>query len=297
MKLAELCTAFPQNTDTLHVRNPGAAIPATIRCKLRSMRGHLQAALDYHPQRSPNRLGLGLRPYESGDPMRSVSLRHWLLQDQLLTRTDVSPGRFHVSIVVHNYPNMNFRSSEQLPTKHQLAWAVAGMLQMLHEQNAQKVDIIVIHERELGQQMARLTARIKRSQFCYVVSDVLFNPSSMAASARDLTAAINLIRMRRGMAVVVRDPLESADTLPDIENNSLAFIPPDSKELTPSLSPQSTQWHSGPGYFENLRAQLADLHERLQNVGWTCLSTNPEEDVDHLSRELSIRLSGPQVRQ
>jgi hypothetical protein len=297
MKLAELCTAFPQTADTQMVRNPGAAIPATIRCKLRAMRGHLQAALDYHPQRSPNRLGLGLRPYESGDPLRSVSMRHWLLQDQFLTRTDVSPGRFHICIIVHSYSNMNFRSSEQLPTKNQLAWVVAGLLQNLHEQSAQKVDVMVVHDADLGEQMSRLAARIRRSQFCYIVSDALFNSSSSDASARDIAAAINLLRIRRGMAIVVRDPMESPEAMQDNENQALAFMPPENKNILDSASAQKSQWHSGPGYVANLKTQLEDLGQRLQNVGWSILSTNVEEEVDHLTHNLSLRMSGPQVRQ
>ncbi|NBW83589.1 DUF58 domain-containing protein, partial [bacterium] len=293
----ELCTAFPQTSDSQIVRNPGAAIPATIRCKLRSMRGHLQAALDYHPQRSPNRLGLGLRPYEAGDPLRSVSLRHWLLQDQFLTRTDVSSGRFHVSIIVHSYANMNFRSAEELPTKNQLAWVVAGLLQNLHEQNAQKVDVMIVHDADLGQQMSRLAARIRRSHFCYVVSDALFNSSAIEASGRDLAAAINLLRIRRGMAIVVRDPLESPTSLQDNEIQTLAFLPPETKKILDSASTQNSQWHSGPGYVANLRIQLEDLGLRLQNVGWSVLSTQVDEEVDHLTHNLSLRMTGSRVRQ
>lgn len=292
MKLAELCTAFPQSSGTNELRHPGSAIPLTLQLKLRAQRGHLQAALDTHPQRSANRLGLGLRTYESGDSIRAVSTRHLLLQEQLLTRTDVSPGRFHVCVILHSYANMNFRSESTLPSKNQLAWALAGLIQNLHEQQAQKVDILAIGETHLAEQMIRQATRIKRAHFCYVVSDLLFAPTELSAAAAEVTAALTLLHRRHGLVLVVRDPLESPDALAAREAGILTLGAPDELGTT-----GGDDKHSGPQYVQNLKTQLSDLQTRLNAIGWGSLLATCTDDVEVFTRRIAQQLAGQRISQ
>ncbi len=294
MKLAELCTAFPETAGTNDIRHPASAVPPLLRLKLRAQRGHLQAALDTHPQRSPNRLGLGLRPYESGDSLRALSSRHLLLQEQLLTRTDVSPGRFHVSVIVHSYQNMNFKSAADKPSKNQLAWATAGLIQNLHEQQAQKVDILMLAGADLGPQLIKHAARIKRSHFCYLVTDLFHNPESRQASVVDICAALSLLHLRQGMIIIVRDPLESPHHTDASAPDILTFEPP-----VPSGPTQTTfnDTHSGSDYIRNLENQLSDLQQQLNSFGWSSLLTTADDELDDLIRELSVRLAGQRMSQ
>jgi uncharacterized protein (DUF58 family) len=291
MKLAELCTAFPEKADAQTVRRPGTAIPATLRLKLRAQRGHLQAALDHHPQRSPDRLGLGLRPYEAGDPLRTIALRPLVLQEQLLTRTDSSKGRFHVTVVVHSYAHMNFKSDSNLPSKNQLAWAVAGLLQNLHEQSAQRVDILVIGDRSLPEGLLRHAAALRRSHFCYVVTDLLFDASARGAAVDSVISALNFIHLRKGMFIVVRDPLESPDSrqLQSTLDKTLSLLPPDGQSFEKTESTANHEHQSGPLYAENLRIQLADLSVQLSKTGWSSLLATADDDIDQLVRHIAVR--------
>lgn len=291
MKLAELCTAFPETAGTRDVRDPGSALPRALRFKLRAQRGHLQSALDTHPQRSPNRLGLGLRPYESGDSLRALALRPLLLQEQMLTRTDVSPGRFHVCVIVHAYANMNFKSSPERPSKHQMAWALAGMVQNLHEQQAQKVDFLVVNEENLPEQLIFHAARIRRSHFCYVISDLLFDPSSHFAATRNMTAAIQHLRLQHGMFIIVRDIFESPKYAEISNEQVLAFQPPDWNKTSPN-STELSEKQSGAGYVSNLKAQMTDLQNQLNEFDWSAFLASSEDEIDQITHGLTLRLAG-----
>ncbi|MEY3900812.1 MAG: hypothetical protein RL189_118 [Pseudomonadota bacterium] len=296
MKLAELCTAFPETAGSAGIRHPGSALPHALRLKLRAQRGHLQASLDTHPQRSANRLGLGLRPYESGDSLRAVALRPLLLQEQLLTRTDVSAGRFHVSIIVHSYANMNFKSDPQGPSKNQLAWATAGILQNLHDQQAQKVDLLTLGGADLPAQMIQHAARIRRSHFCYVVTDLLFNSNDQNAAAREISAALSVLHLRRGMVIVIRDPLESPEQPVSDSGRVLTFEPPQGVNVQVAAD-STNEKHSGEGYVANLRAQVENLQQQLNSFGWNSFVVTATDDTDHFARQLSLRLAGQRICQ
>jgi hypothetical protein len=297
MKLAELCTAFPETAGTTDIRQPASAVPPLLRLKLRAQRGYLQAALDTHPQRSPSRLGLGLRPYESGDSLRALSNRHLLMQEQLLTRTDVSAGRFHVSILVHSYENMNFKSSPDRPSKNQLAWAAAALLQNLHEQQAQKVDVITLTGRNLSEQILRHSKRIRRSHFCYLMTDLFHNPESHGASALDVCSALSLLHIRRGLVCIIRDPLESPENQQLASGRLLTFeSPAQDSGLADNLN-RNGDSHSGPDYLRNLKAQYDGLQQQLSSYGWSSVLTTSDDELDHFVRELSLRLAGQRMSQ
>jgi hypothetical protein len=298
MKLAELCTAYPSNWNAPAIVHPGDAIPMAVRLKLRAQRGWLQAALDTHVQRSSNRSGLGLRPYMAGDSLRAISSRHLLLQEELLTRTDVSPGRFHVAIIVHCYENMQFHSDVQAPNKMQAAWATAGLLQNLHEQQAQKVEIVALQGKNLSEEMLKHAGRLKRAHFCYVITDLLFDPSNTHAATNALATSLKHLRVPRGMVVVVRDPLESPDISQSdsySQGESLAFAAPDSTPASQTQESRSSEFHSGQEYLMNVNEQLNFLESNLNNRGWSSIWLTAEHEVDSLSQRLTSRLSALRV--
>lgn len=298
MKLAELCTVFPANWNSVPISHPGDALPRAVRIKLRAQRGWLQASLDTHVQRSSNRSGLGLRPYVAGDSLRAVSLRHLLLQDEFLTRTDVSPGRFHVAIVVHSYENMQFNSNTTSANKMQAAWATAGLLENLHHQQAQKIDIMTLTEQSLGDGLLKHSSRLKRAHLCYIITDLLFDPSNRSASTTNLAAALKLLNIPRGMVVVVRDPLES----PDIEKTELgsrtatmAFAPPSTSDTVAQSASRRSEYTSGAEYLEHVNEQLKSLEQELNKRHWSSMWLTPEHHIDDISRRLSSRLIAMKV--
>ncbi|NBO38450.1 hypothetical protein EBU99_07685 [bacterium] len=308
MKLAEVCTVYPSTWDASAVRNPGAAIPLAIRLKLRAQRGYLQAALDTHPQRSANRMGLGLRPYEAGDSLRAVSARHLLLQEELQTRTDVSPGRFHVTVIVHCYANMQFKSEATDVNKMQAAWAVAGLLQNLHEQQAQRVDVIALSGPQLGEELVKHAALLRRSHFCYVVTDLLFNPNSIDAASEELSAALSHLHVRNGIVAVVRDPWESPDFEKTAETTTIAFASPSEGEITKNASlmgeksageernlQNNRDRHSGQEYIQNLRSQLNGLQTLLNLRGWGSLWLTAEHAIDDISQKVAVNLAAQRI--
>jgi hypothetical protein len=300
MKLAELCTVYPSHWNDPAPLHPGAAIPFDVRLKLKAQRGHLQSALDSHAQRSANRSGLGLRPYAAGDSLRAVSQRHLLLQEELVSRTDVSAGRFRVAILVHCYSNMEFRSEESLTNKMQLAWATAGLLENIHERQAQKIDIIALQGPHLGEEIRKQAARIKRAHFCYVLTDLLFNPSEVNASAFELSGILKHLRVPRGMVVVLRDFLESPEIAhsPWMKNNAaLAFAPPEGASTPDDDVPtgHGAEHHSGETYLKNLLEQLNFLETDLNKRGWNSLWVTAEQTMESMTRQLSARLSALRV--
>ena len=298
MKLAELCTVFPANWNALPPAHPGDAIPMTVRLKLRAQRGWLQASLDTHAQRSSQRSGLGLRPYTAGDSLRALSLRHLLLQDELLTRTDVSPGRCHVSSVVHCYENMQFNSGETAANKMQAAWATAGILENLHHHQAQKVDVIALKERSLSEGMLKHSARLRRSHFCYLLTDLLFDSAHLAASAQTLASALKLLRIPRGLVVIVRDPLESPDIEEDpqgVLSSALAFTAPESSMAATSENQQQMHFTSGLEYLSNIKNQIKLLETELHNQNWSSIWLTAGHQIDDISKRLATRLAALKV--
>lgn len=296
MKLAELCTAYPENCDAPAIRHPGDALSLSVRLKIRSQRGRLQSALDEHPQKSANRSGLGLRPYLPGDSPRALSLRHLLLQGDLQTRIDSSPGRFCISIFVHCYDNMEFRSSSQLPNKLQTAWAVAGVLEHLHTQQAQKVGVHILRSADLSQALLEHRALIKRSHFCYIITDLLHNPSNKSAAVDSFADTLKFINATRGMTLVVRDPMESTDWPATNEASQLAFEPRGAQ--TPIAGNGSTpEYQAGPAYLRNVKEQLDQLREVLQRRGWDSMWCTPEHPFEQVLQQLTLRLSGLRISQ
>lgn len=294
MKLADLCTAYPVNCDAPAIAHPGAALPLAIRLKIRAQRGLLQSALDRHPQKTAERTGLGLRPYIPGDTLRSLSTRHLLLQDDFQTRIDASPGRFRVSVFVHCYDNMEFRSDEQRPNKMQAAWALAGVIENLHAQQAQKVNIYRIEGSSLSEALLAHRGLLQRSHFSYIITDLLNDPSSKTAAVESLSAALRSLGVRRGMTVVVRDPLEAADGQTEASQSYFSFEPRNS-ELQKQNDFSSGEYHSGPAYFRNIKEQLALLQNQLQKRGWDSFWCTPEYPFEKILQQLSIRLTGLRI--
>ncbi|MEY2988638.1 MAG: hypothetical protein RJB13_2159 [Pseudomonadota bacterium] len=296
MKLAELCTAYPENCDAPVVRHPGDAIALAMRLKLRAQRGRLQSALDFHPQKTADRSGLGLRPYLAGDSLRALSARHLLLQDELHTRIDSSPGRFCVSVFVHCYENMEFRSSEALPNKMQTAWGIAGLLEQMHTQHSQKVNVFQLLGKDVSAALLEHKAHIQRSHFCYVVTDLLNMTSSKSAAVESLADALRFLNSRRGMVMVVRDPLESTDWNMSEDQNRLSFEPLKSRSFDNEAS-TSNEYHAGEQYLQNIKSQLNELRSSLQKYRWDSMWCTPEHSIDSLLQQLTLRLSGLRMTQ
>lgn len=296
MKLAELCTAYPENCDAPAIRHPGDALALAVRLKLRAQRGRLQSALDLHPQKTADRSGLGLRPYLPGDSLRALSGRHLLLQDELQTRIDVSPGRFCVSVFVHCYENMEFRSSDNLPNKMQTAWSIAGIVEQLHTQHAQKVNVFQLQGTDLSSALLEHRAHIQRSHFCYLVTDLLNITKTKTAAVEALTDTFRFINAPRGMVLVVRDPMETTDWAEANGQDRLSFEPLHSAQPTAGTS-NSPEYQAGEEYLRNIKAQLNELRSSLQKHRWDSLWCTPEHSVDSLLQQLTVRLSGLRITQ
>jgi hypothetical protein len=296
MKLAELCTAYPENCDAPAVRHPGNALSLAVRLKLRAQRGRLQSALDFHPQKTADRSGLGLRPYLPGDSLRALSARHLLLQDELQTRIDVSPGRFCVSIFVHCYENMEFRSAENKPNKMQTAWGVAGLLEQMHSQHSQKVTVHALQGADLSTALLEQRAHIQRSHFCYLVTDLLNKTESRTAAVESLSETLRFLNAPTGMVLVVRDPMETTDWNALAEQDRLSFAPLNSHHR-PEKPSAAAEYQAGEQYLKNIRIQLTELRSTLQMRRWESLWCTPEHSVDSLLHQLTLRLSGLRMTQ
>lgn len=296
MKLAELCTVYPDNCAAPEIKHPGDALALAVRLKLRAQKGRLQAALDRHPQKSADRSGLGLRPYLAGDSLRALSARHLILQDELQTRIDVSPGRFCVSVFVHCYENMEFRSSTDLPNKMQTAWAVAGILEQMHTQQAQKVNIYQTRGADLGRSLIEHRSQIQRSHFCYILTDLLHVSKTKTAAVESLSEALHFINAKQGMVVVVRDPMETTEWSVSQNQAALSFEP-----LNTSIHSETArtmpEYQAGEEYLTNIKSQLNDLRTTLQKRGWDSLWCTADHPVERLLHQLTLRLSGLRIKQ
>jgi hypothetical protein len=220
------------------------------------------------------------------------------MQEELLTRTDVSPGRFHVSILVHSYSNMEFRSVQGSATKMQAAWAVAGLLENLHNQQAQKIEVIALRGSHLGEAMLQQAARLRRSHFCYVITDMLFNSASASASTEELAGALKHLRVPRGMVVVVRDSWESPDIAKTdlvLRGEEISFADPNMGTQHPNPQNEAKDFHSGSAYVENIKTQLRDLESTLNRRSWNSMWLTPEHEVSDISKTLTTRLAALRI--
>lgn len=254
----------------METTDPARALNTSLRVRVRRSFGGILAAADMARVKSPQRLGISLRPYEVGDPMRTMSRAHLLKTGELMTRTDFSPGRQNCGVIFHGYENQEFKGLESLANKGQVGLSVAALIQTFHEYLSHSFDFVCLEDKDLGKALKLLSRRSSSWDYTYVISDFLFDSSSPTASADAFYEGMVSMGFKRGAAFVVRDPLEA------LWNNRLfdrsaSLIPYMMDSPNDSLEEGADYLYSGREYGRHLKEQLDDFSSRAQKYG---ISTN-----------------------
>ncbi len=258
--LFELAKLFPARPEMWDLQKPSKAVAAGIHAHVRRRFGTLQTASDKARVKEPTRLGIALRNYEPGDPLRALSRSHLIRSNELVTRTDFAAGRRSCGIVFHAYENMPFAAADSVANKGQIALAVSALVEAVYESLAQACVFRVARERDLGPVLSALGTSGSRPDELFVITDLLFLSSSREASARSLMEGIVSGGFSRACVFVVRDPLEHPSEN-KLSKRSAALRPFDAQDLSFDVL------YSGEEYQRNLRHQLEHLRFEARRVG------------------------------
>jgi uncharacterized protein (DUF58 family) len=259
--LFDLAKLFPENADQWDLLRPSKALSVSLRAHVKRRFGVLQTAADMARIKEPTRLGVALRAYESGDPLRALSRNHLVRTNELLTRTDFAAGRRSCMLFFHAYENMVFASSGAHANKGQISLAVSALVEAIYESLAQTCVFRVVRERNIADVVSAVGNSGSRPDDVVVVTDLLFLTSSAQASTRALLDAFVQAGFRRACVFVVRDVLEHP-VANKLGKQSVALRPFRSED------PNTEPLFSGEEYEQNLARQIEDLHResRLRGV-------------------------------
>jgi hypothetical protein len=266
--LFDLARLFPGSPQEWDVAHPAKAVVAGIRAHVRRQFGTLQTAADKARVKEPTRLGVALRPYEPGDPLRALSRSHLIRTNELVTRTDYAVGRRTCAILFHAYENMHFQSPDAPANKGQVALALSALVEAVYESLAQTCLFRVVREKNLGDVVAHLGAGAKRPDDLIVVTDLLFWPHAMEASARGLLEGVVRGGFHRVCVFVVRDVFEHPVQNP-LAKKSAALLPfaSSTRGVTERGDASLEALYSGASYQENLKSQLDDFRQEANRFG------------------------------
>jgi hypothetical protein len=258
--LFDLAKLFPENSEQWDLLRPSKAVSAGLRAHVRRRFGVLQTAADMARIKEPTRLGVALRAYESGDPLRALSRTHLVRTNELLTRTDFADGRRSCLVLFHAYENMIFASSESHANKGQISLAVSALVEAIYESLAQACVFRVVREHNIANVVSSVGKSGLRPDDVVVITDLLFSTSSVQASTRALLDSFVQAGFRRACIFVVRDIFEHP-VANKLGKQSVALRPFRSED------PNSEPLFSGGEYEQNLVRQIEDLQREARHLG------------------------------
>ena len=304
MKLIDLCTAFPADPAAWPVQCPSKAIDFHLRGRVRTQFGGLIAASDLSRHKASSRLGVSTRPFEPGDALAALSRAHLVRTGEIHTRIDSSPGRQTAGFIFHGYSNMAYTSSPTSPVKGQLGWAAAALVQAVHESLSHNCQFVYLPQTDLVTPMSGLTRQAKRWKHCYVITDLLHNPSSAEASIADLIEGLLAAGFWQPSILAVRDVLEWVENNPLSTQKEQLLSPRVSQQGAVSLPvsmemERSTRavYFSGSEYLTNLVAQKEFAEKQIADtlqgtVHWLSPNTLIEKFLsgilDNLMRKTTL---------
>ena len=227
MVLETLAACYPAK-DWAQGTGFARALPRSLRLPLGRVTGGLGAAGDRASPFGPTRLGLAVRPYEPGDPPRTLCVPSYARTQSLLTKVDRAPGRAQVEVVIATGPSMEFSSTSV--HKGQVALAAAALAELGHGRGLRHVRTGFLQGSLGAQTLAAWERRLRRAHLVYLIADFLPQGEDWRAGTDELTALLlGSPWCSKTVVVVVRDPLEWTDLSPH-----------------PLGSPQELRWDDGP---------------------------------------------------
>lgn len=280
MRLFDACTVFPSARENWIVPHPGRALPVHVRAKLRASFGSLFSASDLARLKTPSRLGIALRPYESGDALKTLSLQHYVRTQELATRIDTASGRATAGIVFHAYENMEF-SSSNLGNKAQLGLVLSAVLEVLHEAHLHHVEVLFVTERDFQVGLKKISQKIARWNFRYLISDFLYFENKEDALKPQIAQALQELGLSSSHVFIIRDLLEQP------QNNQLSDV---SDALIPFGESDHTtnQFFSGENFVKNLQNQLMHIERSLTSVGGHSLLVTGNTELAQIVHHIAV---------
>ncbi len=283
MKLSEICTAFPSNN--WNCPHPAQALPFQVRAKLRTLFGGLFSSTDRARRRAPTRTGIATRPFEAGDPFSALSMPHLIKKGEWETRVDSAPGRQRATIIFHGYEKLLYSSPQSLVNKAQLALGVAAIIEAAHDSLAQPCELIFISENNLPHAIAVHAPKLRRAQYTYIITDLLFDESGIFNSGEKLLAALTNGGIKHPVVAVVRDVYETTQTNP-LEKLSVELLP-----YKNSTNNSLNSLYSGPFYINNLREQFSHLSKTIESARGTALLIDSNSNLVTLVEQFTQLLA------
>lgn len=277
MLLADLAILFPKQIEEWPVLSPSKAIPLYLKTFVRNTWGKKFSANDFNKKYTPNRFGASTRNFQIGDQLKTLSRSHLLRQNSLVTKTDISPGRKNILILFHCYNNMTYTSSPQNGNKGQLSNAICAVLEEIHTSLAQNFIIKPLYGPYFLEECLRLQRYLQKyansNDKIYILSDFLFNPENIEASAEEVLKTIHYFNLKQCTFFIIRDSLEYISQSQNRQSEVCELLPWDNSELQIKL-------YSDENYKSNLQKQISDIQEKMkQTMNSSCIVTQ-EQSID-----------------
>ena len=285
MEIAEIAQHMPLHEENWHNQMQLNTIPVQLKSWVRKKIGGLVATNDYSKLRSPSRLGVSLREFELGDPLKSISFPHLVKQNAFKTRIDQADGRRTINIFLHSYEKMKFQSRHSKATKMQTALATATLINVIHTGLGHQVKGHILPESSLVEVLTKAQNLGQNSNHTYVISDFLSNEEHIHAEALDILHTCSGHFFKKTLFICIRDIIESTKDNP---------LRSDYKKLNShltedtSVSASQGRFYSGEAYYDSLIDQLKNTRKELKSVHSDIIEIIEQDSIFSLIEDIEL---------
>ncbi|WGL59600.1 hypothetical protein QEJ31_13800 [Pigmentibacter sp. JX0631] len=255
MNFEQIASVFPKEEKYWPCLNPAKALPLAIRSYIKEKFGGIFSANDLFKKNSPSRLGVTTRPFEIGDPIATISKPHFIKTNELLTKIDFSPGRQKVIVIFHNYINMTYSSEKSKINKGQLANGILAIIEESHKGLSHFIKVLPVNSVDLFNGCKQYQRELQNAEYVYFITDLLYIYDNHLAAAKNVIELLNNLKVKKGIFLLSRDPLETNNININIE------------ELIPwkkDINFKNNIHFSGDEYFKNIDNQIMFLRNEIK---------------------------------
>ena len=228
MQLEKLSVLFSNEISHWPIANPSKALPFYMKAFIKNSVGKTILSQDVSHKYEPNRMGIWTRQFQTGDPLKTISLSHLIRFNLFITKMEKAPGRENILVLFHRYENMTYLSQNSTSNKGQVANAICAILEQVHLNLGQKFTIKTLDGPHFFKSCQKILHSNHSFDKIYFISDFLFNSNSITSASEELEKTIKYFNIKKNTFIFVRD--QSEITTENRTSNNFELSPWDQKK-------------------------------------------------------------------
>jgi hypothetical protein len=259
MQLAKLALFFSRELSAWPQPLPSKALPFYLKAFLKNSVGKTIHSQDISSSFEPQRMGVWSRDFQTGDPLKALSMSALCKHNRWMANMEQKPGRRVVIVLFHKYENMCFSSQPHLPNKGQLAHAVIAVLEKMHLNLGQEVHVVPLEGAEIGNAVDPLLRRFSNVHQLYFLSDFLFGEPKREGCAETLELWLDQVGPLKQTYMMLRDNCE----VPHGRDGNEVFL----MEPWKGAAPSGKRHEANENYDRHCEEQIQFVQKRVEKKG------------------------------